>query len=110
LFPPEYRRHVIDQSPNKKIIRPSRFSMLMKDPSEAIESAQIVPFLEKTFTIVDYKPYHVTVSHLLFDGIAHNIAGKKEISQLITLCLDVESCLIQMGQLNSDYALVICKK
>lgn len=110
LIPAEYRRHIVDGSTETKIIKPSRFSMLMKDPSEAIESSKIMPLLREKFNVIDYKPYHSTISHILFNGIAHNFVGKDETKPLIQLLLDMERHLIESGDLDSDYALVVCKK
>jgi ubiquinone/menaquinone biosynthesis C-methylase UbiE len=109
LMPPEFRRHIVDHSPNHKIIRPSRFSMIMKDPSEAIESSKIVPLLREIFETVEYRPYHGALTQILFDGIAHNFIDNPFAKPLIKICLDLEKYLTETGQLDSDYALIICR-
>ena len=111
LLPEKYRRHIIDGSPNKKVITPSRFSMILKDPSEAIESDGIMSTLKDKFDIAEYNPYYGDVLHLLFDGIAQNfIPMDSEARKYYDMCLRIEDTLIESGELESDYALVICRK
>jgi len=111
ILPCRYTKHIVDGSTNKRLIRPSRFSMLMKDPSESIESDKIVPVIHKEFNVVDFKPYYGGITHLLFDGIAHNFLNDDPVTkQWITFCLDLEEQLSEQGEIDSDFIVAVCEK
>jgi len=111
ILPEKLRTHVVDSSVNKKIIKPSRLSMILKDPSEAIESSKITPLLNQIFEVVEICPYHGAILHLLFDGIAQNFLTEDEETQkYLQLCLEIEDVLTNTESVPSDYVVVICKK
>lgn len=111
ILPEKYRVHVIDGSTDKKIIKPSRISMIMKDPSEAIESEKILPLLHQMCDVVELRGYHGAITHLLFDGIAHNfLDNDDQAKRYINICLEIEDTLTECGELNNNYAVVICRK
>jgi ubiquinone/menaquinone biosynthesis C-methylase UbiE len=111
ILPQKYKKHVIHDNQIKTIIRPSRFSMIMKDPSESIESERIMPLLNKHFIMVEERPYYGTIIHPLFDGIAENfIPDDKETQCFYNLCLKIEEALILSGDIESDFTLAICKR
>ena len=111
ILPEKYKKHVVHGSQIKKIVRPSQFSMIMKDPSEAVESEKIMLLLEHHFTLVEERPYYGTVLHLLFNGIAGNfISDDQETQRVFKLCLDIEDTLACAGDIGSDFTLAICRK
>jgi ubiquinone/menaquinone biosynthesis C-methylase UbiE len=111
ILPEKYKKHVVDGCQIKKIIRPSRFSMIMKDPSESIESGSIIPLLKKLFTVIDERPYYGTILHPLFNGIAGNfISDDPETQRVFGLCLEIEDRLACAGDIDSDFTLAICRK
>ena len=111
LLPEKYRAHIVDGAVNRKIYRPSRLSMIAKDPSEAIESAMIMPLLRDCLTVTEYKPCCGAILHLLFEGIAQNFMPMDEqAKRYFDMCLEIEDILTESGEIQSDYALVICTK
>lgn len=111
ILPNKYRRHVVYGHQIKKIIRPSKLSMILKDPSEAIESGEIMPLIEKTFDVVEIRPYYGAILHLLFDGIAGNfVEDDEETKRIFHLCLEIEDLMTETGEVDSDYVLAICRK
>ncbi|GAG30272.1 unnamed protein product, partial [marine sediment metagenome] len=111
ILPGKYRTHIVDGSVNKKIVRPSRLSMIMRDPSEAVESSKIMPLLNRMFEIVEVRPYYGAILHLLFEGIAPNFLSQDEEGQkYLWLCFEIEDIVTEMGQVQSDFALIVCKK
>jgi ubiquinone/menaquinone biosynthesis C-methylase UbiE len=111
ILPSRYRVYALDNSICKKVIRPSRLSMILTDPSEAVESSNIMPLLNKIFDIVEIKPYHGAILHLLFDGIALNFLSQDEQTErYLRLCIEIEDLLTQAGEVQSDFVLVVCKK
>jgi SAM-dependent methyltransferase len=114
ILPHRYRRRWSDGKLKKRVYRPSRLT-LRGDPSEAIESARIAPLLERHFEIVERKDYGGTILHMLFDDIAANFLGEdgqekdEQARRLIDLCFRVEDTLLELGDIESDFALLICK-
>lgn len=95
----------------KRIFRASRLRMILNDPSESIESSKIMPLLRQMFDILELKEYGGTVLHLVFSGIAHNFLSTDRWTQTyLNLCFDIEDCLLESGEVRSDFAVVVCKK
>jgi SAM-dependent methyltransferase len=115
ILPRRYRRRWSDGRIKTRACRPSRLSMMFGDPSEAVESARIVPLLERHFEIVERRDYGGTIVHMLFDDIAHNFLdgdGQEkgdEALRLIELCFQIEDALLESGDIQSDFALLICR-
>ncbi len=115
ILPPAYRRRWSNGRIKTRVYRPSRLSMIMGDPSEAVESARIVPLLERHFEIVERKDYGGTIIHPLFNDIAHNFLDDdghekdEEARRLLELCFQVEDTLLELGDIQSDFALLVCK-
>lgn len=115
ILPRRYRKRWRDDGIKERVYRPSRLRMLLSDPSEAVESGCIVPLLKRHFEIVERKDYGGTVIHMLFDDIAHNFldeAGQvkdDEAQHLIELCFQIEDALLELGELESDFALFVCR-
>lgn len=109
ILPEKLKSHIVDGSV-KKVICPSRMSMIFKDPSEAVESAMIVPLLYEIFDVVEMKPYEV-ITHILFDGIAHNfLSDDVEVKRYLRMCFDIEDVLMQTKELPENFVLMVCKK
>jgi SAM-dependent methyltransferase len=115
ILPHRFRRRWSDGSLKIQVRRPSWLTMTLGDPSEAVESARIVPLLEKHFEIVERRDYGGTVVHMLFDDIAANFVDEtgsekdEEARQLLQLCFQIEDTLLELGELESDFALFVCK-
>jgi hypothetical protein len=62
LLPPRYRVRWQDRGLKRRVHRPSRLSMMLYDPSEAVESDRIVPSLDKFFAVVERRDYGGTFS------------------------------------------------
>jgi SAM-dependent methyltransferase len=111
VIPRRYRIRWGSGTVKSRVFRPSILSMILGDPSEAVESSRIMPLLRKAFEIVEVKEYGGTVLHLLFGDIAHNfISEDEETIRILKLCIEVEDLLLGAGELPSDFALAICRK
>lgn len=94
-----------------KVYRPSRLSMILWDPSEAVESSNILPLLHRMFDVLEIKGYGGTVLNVLFQEISHNfLAEDEETSGLIKLCIDLEMKLLQLKEIPSDFVVAVCRK
>jgi hypothetical protein len=108
-FPAEYTTLFASTVPRPKAIRPSKLAMWLSDPSEAVESSNIMPLLEKLFHVREVRGYGGTILHLLFSGIAHHFINPDDAGRrLMDACFAAEDRLLDSRQLDHDFALIIC--
>jgi SAM-dependent methyltransferase len=99
------------ESIKKRVARPSKLCIRYGDPSEAIESARIMPLLERMFEPVEIRAYGGTILHMLFYEIAHNFCSDDpEAKKWLQACFDTEDTLIDSNVLTSDFVAGIFKK
>ena len=111
VLPAKYKRLFGTASIKVREINTSRLRMILRDPSEAVESAKIRPLLRKTFDVVESKEYGGAVLHLLFNGIAQNfLSGDAETQRWLELCFQVEDMLWASGEVESDFLVAVCRK
>ena len=85
--------------------------MWVSDPSEAIESSDIVPLMHKHFEVLEQKGYGGAILHLLFSGIAHHfVSPDREAEQLLTFSFAVEDALLGSKEITHDFALLIARR
>jgi SAM-dependent methyltransferase len=115
LLPARYRRRWSTGRIKRRVHRPSLLAMRLGDPSEAVESARIIPLLERHFEVVERRDYGGTIVHMLFDDIAHNFLDENgvekddEARRLIEMCFQIEDTLLEAGEIESDFALLVCR-
>lgn len=111
LLPSKYRKKIDGIDFKTKVIRPSKLSMILGDPSEAIESSNILKSLAEEFDLVEKKEYGGTIILLLFYQIAHNFVSDNElIKRWIKLCFEIEDLLLAENEISSDYIFAVYKK
>jgi ubiquinone/menaquinone biosynthesis C-methylase UbiE len=111
ILPNRYKTFWNSTAIKQKVIKPSRLRMILNDPSEAVESSNIVSLVYKIFDVVEVKEYGGTILHMLLSGIAHNFLSEDdETSGYLKLCFDVEDLLLATQQIESDYMIAVCKK
>ena len=111
ILPVKYRRERNGKIVKKKVFRQSKLSMLLIDPSEAIESSNILTLLKETFDTKEIKEYGGPILLILFYEIAHNFLSKnKETKHYLDICFDVEDALLESGDIQSDFIVAVCKK
>jgi SAM-dependent methyltransferase len=80
-------------------------------PSEAIRSDEIVPLFLKYFEPVHHKKLGGTIQHLLYSGIVHNFPDNDADIDRLVDCIDgIETKMIDLGALPSDFVLLIGKR
>lgn len=91
-LPSRYKTRFRSHNLKKRIYRPGLLRMRFIDPSEAIDSASIVPALHKHFTILEEKKVGWDILHILLKDIAHNFlqqdAETKELLSYLFECED----------------------
>ena len=111
ILPKKYKLKYNNNHIKRKIYRPSILRMIMSDPSEAVESSNILPLLDENFEIIDLKEYGGTILSLLFSEIAQNFkSDEKCVNQFLKIYFEIEDMLLKTGEINSDYIFAVCKK
>jgi 2-polyprenyl-3-methyl-5-hydroxy-6-metoxy-1,4-benzoquinol methylase len=106
-LPPE-RRRMADGRIKRRAIRPSRMSMILDDPSEAVDADRLVPAIRANFDIVEELPYGGTVLHIALSGIAQNFrADDAETATLIAQCFRAED--EALPELGHDFTFMVCR-
>jgi 2-polyprenyl-3-methyl-5-hydroxy-6-metoxy-1,4-benzoquinol methylase len=107
---PERLRVEPDGRVKRHVHRPSRLSMILDDPSEAIESSGILPALREHFEVLEFSPYGGTLLQLVFCGIAHHFTGDDpEAARVLDVCGRAEDALLAAGDIPSDFVVAVCR-
>ncbi|NJK40817.1 MAG: hypothetical protein HC934_04645 [Acaryochloridaceae cyanobacterium SU_2_1] len=111
IFPKKYKQLWNSTLIKPKAIKHSQLSMLLRDPSEAVESANILPLLHENFDVVELKGYGGSILHLLFGGIAqHFLNPDVQGAALLKICFEMEDFLISAGEIDHDFMVAVCQK
>jgi 2-polyprenyl-3-methyl-5-hydroxy-6-metoxy-1,4-benzoquinol methylase len=91
----------------RRVVRPSRLSMRLDDPSEAVESSSLMPALHRHFAILEEHPYG-GILHLALHGIAHNFLAEDDprTGQALGRCLAAEDQAL--ARLGHDFTYAVC--
>jgi len=91
--------------------RPDFEAMIAMDPTEAVRSEDIMPTLEKYFSVDYFRPHNGTVLHQLFPALNGDMSnkGRADFDTVVRLIILLESLLIQKNILPSDFAFIVCK-
>jgi SAM-dependent methyltransferase len=111
LIPAAYRRRWPDGGIKQKIDAPGRLRMRIADPSEAAQSALILPLCRKMFTPLEIINKGGTITSLVFFEIAHHyLQADETAAKILQTCFAFEDILIQSGEISSDYILGVFQK
>ena len=102
-IPLSYRRRWRSENVKRKIYRPGLLRMYLSDPSEAVNSENILLEIRKRFRIIEEKPYGGNILHLVLKDISHNfnkdsIEGNKILKGLF----EIDDYFIKDRE-NSDF-------
>lgn len=110
-IPEAYRRRWGDGKIKKRVDAPGRLRMLLADPSEAAESALILPLLKEIFLPLEIRNKGGTLACLVFHGIAHHYLQEDETALgILRTCLAKEDLLMHEGEIASDYVVGVFQK
>ena len=109
ILPRKYKKLTSGEIKTEEI-RTSRLRMQLRDPSEAVESAMILPLIREIFEEIEVREYGGTVLQLLFDRIAQNFLGEDpETKRWLKICFGIEDSLLASNELSSDFVVAICR-
>jgi ubiquinone/menaquinone biosynthesis C-methylase UbiE len=102
-IPFQYRKFWQSNRIKKKIYRPGLLRMILSDPSEAVNSEEILPQIRKKFKKLEEKPYGGNLLHLIFKDISHNfIENKNDINKILNFLFKAEDTFIEKNN-QSDF-------
>lgn len=105
---PPQRRRLPDGRVKQRVERPSRLSMVLDDPSEAVDASSLLPALRSEFDVIEERPYGGTVLHLALSGIAHNFLDQDpETLALLDYCFEAEDRALP--QLGHDFMALVAR-
>jgi SAM-dependent methyltransferase len=89
----------------RRIWRHGRLMVYLHDPSEAVESSEIIPALERVFVAEALRGYGGTLLHPLLKDIAHHFVDEadSEAAHVLRLCFDAEDILLRAGDIKDDF-------
>lgn len=109
-LPKKYQRSAFSGEMLTEITRPTIQEMINMDPSEAVNSAQIIPLLSKYFDILEHKKYGGTLLHLLMNHVMANFDTEDEVqASLVKMIFLYEQTLIENNVLDSDFCYVVAR-
>lgn len=108
---PERLRRRQDGSLKSREYRPSRLYMRLNDPSEAVESAAIVPLLDELFERLELRPYGGAILHMLLSKIGHHfVDDDPEAMHWLEHLAAIEDGLMASGELPSDFVVGVWRR
>ena len=109
ILAPKFRQRSSQPTEQKTEFRVSPIEyMNATDPSEAVRSAEILPLLQKRFSILEKRDFGGTINHMLLQDIIHNFDnGTREGEGMLALLLYLENLLIRERVIDSDFCLVV---
>lgn len=96
-LPENYRQILHTPFIKRNVSRPGIFRMILSDPSESINSEQILPATHAHFKVVEEKPLGGNILHLLLKDIAHNFCtdDDPQAKAWLRKCFEVEDVFLQ---------------
>jgi hypothetical protein len=100
-IPTAFKTLINGKDVKKKVYRPGLIRMLLVDPSEAPDSANLVNALNDNFTVLEEKKLGWNILHILLKDIAHNfLSEKKEAKELIRNLMEAEEAFLKRTNEN----------
>jgi 2-polyprenyl-3-methyl-5-hydroxy-6-metoxy-1,4-benzoquinol methylase len=109
-LPETFRRSAHSGGHLDAIRRPTIQEMIDMDPSEAVNSEQIIPLLPKYFEILEHKKYGGTLLHLLLNHVMANFDSSDPLhATVLKMIFLYEQTMIDHGILDSDFCYVVAR-
>ncbi len=110
ILPEKHRRSALTGEVLREITRPTVEEMIRMDPTEAVNSAAIIPTLSKHFEILEHKNYGGNFLHLLLNHVMANFDVEDEMqASLLRSIFLLERTLVEQKVLDSDFCFVVAR-
>lgn len=108
LVPLSYKTRKNSKAIKHNVYFPGLLRMILSDPSEAIESAKILPLLNQHFTLLEQKNYGGNLLTFLLKDIAHHF-NHADAQSLLQRLFEIEDQWLEQSQ-QSDFVFAVYKK
>ena len=109
-LPTSFTKRWQNNSVKTRIYRPGVLRMIMSDPSESVNSENILPEIHKRFKILEEKSIGGNILHLVLKDISHNfVSGSEESIQLLQRLFKIEDEFLAAGN-KSDFIFGVYSK
>lgn len=104
-IPEKYKKRIDAKSVKRKVYRPGLLRMLVVDPSEAPDSANLKNALHANLIVLEEKNLGLNILQPLFKGIAHNfLKDDAETNQLMAFLIEKENKFVEnVGESDSVF-------
>lgn len=100
-LPKKYKTLYDNKTLKKKVYRPGWFRMLLVDPSEAPDSANLVTAIHDNFKVIEETKLGWNILHLLLKGIAHNfLDNSQETKKWLNYLMENEEEFIEKNNVS----------
>lgn len=106
--PTNFKTRKNTTTPKNKVYFPGLLRMVISDPSEAVESASIMPLMQDNFTLLEQKNYGGNLLTFILKDIAHHF-NKPEAQPILEKLFALEDEVLQQEQ-QSDFVFAVYKK
>lgn len=114
LIPERFRASLEEGRPGclrNSVQFPDPAEVARVDPSESVCSAEIVPNLGKYFEVIEFNKTGGTVLQFLLQNIAgHFREDDPQSLRILELLFEAEDTLIEVGELESHFAVVVARR
>lgn len=111
LLPDEFRKYRGTSIVKSRVFKPGTWSMLVYDPSEAVESSKIMGALKDRFTILERKDYGGTILQPLLKDISHHfVEMTPEKEEALRFLFTGEDFLLSTKLISSDFTFAVAQK
>ncbi len=109
-LPPRLQYSAVNGDTLREITRPTIDEMIAMDPTEAVNSAEIIPLLGKHFEVLELRRYGGTLLHVLLNHVMSNFDVKNDTeASLLKMIFLYEQTLVEKGVLDSDFCYVVAR-
>ncbi|MCC5846731.1 MAG: class I SAM-dependent methyltransferase [Verrucomicrobia bacterium] len=113
LIPGKYRRSLEPKNKGKllkEVSIPDPVTVSREDPSESVQSAEIVSAVERHFEVLAFHPIGGTLSQFLFHNIAgHFHEGDSESMRVLEMLIQIEDTLMRTKDIPPHFAFIAAK-
>lgn len=106
-LPDKYKRRINSKAIKKRVYRPGLLRMLLVDPSEAIDSASIIPSVRRLFKVIEEKNMGWDILQILLKDIAHNFLDADEETEKILAGIieEEEKYIMETGRSDAVFGI-----
>ena len=110
LLPERFRLSALTGKRLDNIARPAIEEMIAADPTEAVNSSDILPLLSRHFEVLELRRYGGTLLHLVLNDLMANFDVTDDAqASLLRMIFLYEQTLMEFRVLDSDFAYVVAQ-